>query len=226
MKLYATLSLASLYLATSITPIYAQQMEGSNTVLELNEYEAPITNPTATPGQPVISKPIPQEKPEETFILPTQRADSLSLESSINALDFGILSPTTPTKRTVTFSITGTTEDIIMYVFENHDLRSENGINIPKTSCDSGTCSDHVAATWDSTLSFGLGYSCLGSLCDADFTSSKFRPFSTTLTSFASGTLGVGNKKEITIPVSLNIPGTQESGIYDNTLLFMVVPRI
>lgn len=202
----------------------AQRMQGSETVLELDEFE--VVEPTPVISQSVTPTKTEIKEPVNPFIAPPEVSYSLTMEASTDRLDFGILTPTSVTKRTITLSLTGTSEDFILYVFENHGLRNENGVFIPQTSCDTGTCSKHVASEWISTLSYGLGYSCLGSTCDRDFKQTAYRPFGNHLTSFSEGTLGIGFKREVTLPVQVNVPGTQESGSYENTLLLMAVPSI
>ncbi len=148
-------------------------------------------------------------------------------------VNFGELSPTNPTTRTSKVTIVpSSTVGYSLQVLEEKELVSPHGSIIPDTTCDSGACNAHSSATWESLLSFGLGYRCdniQGGACVNDFQNTMLFK---ALANKAKGQLPVvvmesqDNKKSIgEITYKVNISTTKDIGTYKNKINYIAIPN-
>lgn len=151
-------------------------------------------------------------------------------------IDFGPITPGTPITRTNTLTISnGSAYGYTVLASENHALRVDStGITIPDTTCDTGTCSESVAAAWNNLTTFGFGYRCdniTGTDCQSGFAvSTNYRQFSAS----ESGELAfpvmrgvnVGRNIQSQITYKVNVAGAQQGGNYQNIINFVAVPSI
>jgi len=222
---FCTLIVISLCFPLSLR---GQVMENNTYILELDELAQDETI-TSQSDIPTPTRPTPQQSPNESISSLFQSNTVprfLRVTISPKNIDFGILTPTSPTNRSITLSLSGNSHDVTIYALEDKPLTNETSDSISDTSCDNGGCSIYVPSTWESTLAFGLGFSCIGTACNEGFENHAFRPFSQTLRDFGNAKLGIGNKQVLTIPLKVNIPGTQETGSYKNTITTLAVPSL
>ena len=151
-------------------------------------------------------------------------------------IDFGPITPGTPITRTNNLTISnGSAYGYTVLASENHALRADStGVSIPDTTCDTGTCTESVAAAWSSLTTFGFGYRCdnvTGTDCQSGFsTASNYRQFSAS----ESGELAfpvmrgvnVGRNIQTQITYKVNVSSTQPPGNYMNVINFVAVPSI
>jgi hypothetical protein len=122
-----------------------------------------------------------------------------------------------------------------VHTYENHPLRAlSTGINIPDTTCDSGTCNESTAAEWINLTTYGFGYRCdniSGSDCSTDFANpSYYKHFASSETGetmqpvMTGGNIGSDISSQITYKI--NISAAQEAGIYQNSITYIAIPSI
>lgn len=204
-------------------PLVAAQMQNERYNLMLDSYEpeeiqTPSISPTSPerPTAPLLKKEILKEPP----------ATNISIDIDSDLIDFGVLSPTSPTTREMVLSLFGTTPYQALYVQMTGSLSNDKNESITQTLCDQGGCSEYKASEWINTLTFGVGYSCNEPICDQDFKGSRYRPFSPQLVSIYQGKIGTGNKRMITLPIKINTPGTQTPGSYRGSVTILTVPSL
>lgn len=199
---------------------FAQVMQQEEYILRLDSYSQPTTPlPSSTERnstEDLKSLPPATKTP--------QLSQSLNLSVTPGFLDFGIVHATNPVNRLIEISST-TLPGFLLYIFENRNLQAETS-EIPQASCDSGTCSQSMAGEWNSTLSFGLGYSCASEGCDQDFRENHFRPLTLTPTAFAKPDEDQFGLKNTKIPLRLNTSATQTPGSYQNSIIILAVPEL
>ncbi len=130
-------------------------------------------------------------------------------------LDFGEITPTDPTTRTTTVDIN---PEGNLFALTDHELQSEDKKIIPDTTCDNGTCTNKYASAWDSILTYGFGYKC----CNADFMQLPNEAKGNKLSPIF---FGKTKETETTITYKINIPTSQDIGLYTNTLTVIAVPN-
>lgn len=155
--------------------------------------------------------PVPALAPTET--LPAPFAFSLS----DTVLDFGEVSATNPVERTTVISIS---PGISLFAIENHEPTSLSGAVIPDTLCDIGICTDRIISPWESVLTYGFGYRLEYEDGYKQFANQVKDEFPTRI--FESGK--EEKSKSVKIFYKLNIPATQEEGVYTNTIRYIAVP--
>lgn len=166
------------------------------------------------------ASPIPGTKSSPTatpYILP--KPFSFSVEPV--TLDFGAITPTDPTTRTTTIYInSGDISGFSLFALTDHELQSENKKIIPDTTCDNGTCTNKYSSTWDSILTYGFGYKCCSNTGFMSLPNeAKGHVLSPILN--APGT----KETETTITYKVNIPTSQDIGLYTNTIKYIAVPN-
>lgn len=174
----------------------------SSMILGDQQYNLNITNPKT-----VVRQRDNEQQPYK------DKKITFSLNS--NKIDFGTLRPTVPVLRENIMKITSAGWGFSILAFEDHPLRSGSNA-IPDTTCDNGTCSDNLKSSWDNPLVFGFGVSTdnkyYGQLANQEESESK-------------RVLKIGNtESEFKINYKLNVPSTQLSGIYSNTVTYILVP--
>ena len=158
-----------------------------------------------------------------------------SFSVSKTSIDFGVLTAGVPKTDSLVLTISnGSAYGYEVLVKEDHPLRNpQTNDEIPDTSCDPSTpCSEYDANVWSSNSAYGFGYNMSGDDVDTtDFVDATYyRPFP----SLEAGEDGavvmssslVGNNRQATMTVKVNISGTQAAGYYTNQLIFIAVPSI
>lgn len=149
-------------------------------------------------------------------------------------VNFSTLTPGTPLTRTHTLTISnGSANGYVVTAYEDHPMRLFNyGINIPDTTCDSGSCSETTAALWNNPLTYGFGYRCddiTGTNCPSAFsTSNYYKQFADAEKSenpqvVMSGS-NVGRNFKSQITYKINIASTQQAGLYQNIITYIATP--
>lgn len=155
-------------------------------------------------------------------------------------VDFGTLSPGSPVTRTNNLKISnGSAYGYSVTAFETHPLQIiANGVMIPDTTCDNGTCSEVIASGWSSPLTYGFGYRCdavtTPNQCNSDFNSTN-DPSGTNFKQFANNAAGktpqsvmsgsnVGKNMQVQITYKVNISATQAAGNYINNIVYVATP--
>lgn len=151
-------------------------------------------------------------------------------------IDFGVLAPGTPVTRTNTLTVNnGSAAGYQVLANENHPLRmNSTGVDIPDTTCDSGTCTHTTASAWTSALTYGFGYRCddiVGTDCPAAFATSTFyKQFASSESAELSQTVmsssNVGRGRQTQITYKANVSSSQAAGQYQNNIMFIAVPSI
>lgn len=149
------------------------------------------------------------------------------------SINFGSIYPNTPstlnTNLTVSF---GSAYQYQVTAQEIGTLRISDGGNfIPDTTCNGGaqTCTETSAKIWDSTSAYGFGYNMSGNDIPVDFTDSTYyRPFSDRSLSESPAVImssaNVGENRIATVTYKVNIPSTQESGVYTTIINYVATP--
>lgn len=223
MKLIFSVSFV-LFFIVSTGHVSSQSMidEGYNLELQpADDYEKIEVTPLPTSN---VSKKITSPKTQQMLRKPPDKTISIDINSDL--ISFGVLSPTSPSEREIDIAISGSSPSQIIYIKKNNQLQNESDNIINDTSCDQGTCSRFIAANWINTLTFGIGYSCKHTQCEADFTQTAYRPFALELTSLFEVKKKDSQISSLTLPIRINIPGTQEKGVYQSTLTILAVPGL
>lgn len=146
-------------------------------------------------------------------------------------IDFGPVFATNAVTRTSTLTVSnGSAGGYIVTASENHPLRlNAKGIDIPDTTCDSGTCTTTTARAWTLPGTFGFGYNCTnvsGTDCSTDFVNSTyFRPFAASPSAVTvMSSSNVGRNRQATITYKLNVSAVQAAGLYTNVINFIATP--
>lgn len=151
-------------------------------------------------------------------------------------IDFGPITPGAPVTRTNTLTVTNRSAyGYTVLARESHPLRLNSaGIDIPDTTCDSGTCNEVTSAAWTSLTTYGFGYRCdniSDDDCQSGFTTSTFyKQFASSESAelaqpVMSGSDVVTNAQS-QITYKVNISPTQVAGLYENIITFIAVPSI
>lgn len=159
---------------------------------------------------------------------------TFSFSISETLIDFGILSPTNPVTRINILSVNNTsTPGYSVTASENHPLRSQaSGATIPDTTCDNGNCSEINSRLWINTLTYGFGYRCdpvsATNYCSLSFSQiDYFRQFADSSNSETAQVVfsnSSGSNQQAKITYKINISGSQQTGIYNNNLIYIATP--
>jgi hypothetical protein len=116
---------------------------------------------------------------------------------------------------------------------ESTPLKTGNGLTIPNTTCDTGTCTATTAQAWATATNNGWGYTCFNQVnndCASDFTNgTKFRQFA----NLAAGANSQVAMSSSTAPLStvtervkyrLSIGSGQAAGAYSNNVSWIATP--
>lgn len=145
-------------------------------------------------------------------------------------IDFGMLTPGTPSTLTSTLTVSsGGAGGYKVTAREKDYLKTSFGQSIPDTTCDAGTCTQATASVWSLGTTYGFGYNMTGNDIPADFIDSTY------FRHFANAGLGqsdqivmsssnVGRNRISTMTYKVNISGVQAAGQYQNTILFTATP--
>lgn len=140
----------------------------------------------------------------------------LTLTLSSDRIDFGVLRPTVPVLRETSLKITTTNNfPYSIFAFEDGPLKFGTSV-IPDTTCDNGTCSEVIKSAWTNPLVFGFGMSLDGENYQQLANEGEGE--------VKQAILKDKNEEQAKIIYKLNVPNTQISGIYSNTITFILVP--
>jgi hypothetical protein len=170
-----------------------------------------------------------QEEPKKIQITPTQNT-LLTFSVSSLFIDYGILTPTNPTNRSISLSVEAQEAGVTILTYQDSPLHANNSI-IPNTTCDNGMCKPNQPDYWNNILTYGFGYRCDNSFsCNKDFLQQAFfKPYPTYITQQPSILLQSLREmvlKDISITNRINISGTQPKGAYENQLYYIAVPNL
>lgn len=213
-----TMSNSEYKLDTSISNIYEDSQNNANDTQE----KSPQTNPSVIIGE------------NYKLVYPL---DNKMFVFSISQtfIDYGILSPSNPVKRSNTISILSTNPaGYTVKTSQNHNLQSSSSkATIPDTSCDTGTCSVSLPDLWNNSLTYGFGYRCDNlydvSSCLNDFSNinyyKRFPNMSESQNPYPviQQTNAINSKGQITY--QLNLSRTQEQGFYNSAITFVATPN-
>ena len=166
-----------------------------------------------------------------------------SFSISNTLIDFGVLSPTNPVTRTTTLTISNSSAPSYQVrASENHQLQvAKTGAIIADTTCDKGACSHTQAAEWSNALTYGFGYRCdslsitsqgaKSPTCVENQTSFSsnpgyFKQFADDSKKETSQVLikgGKGRRQEASVTYKVNIPSSQATGTYTNSVTYGAV---
>lgn len=142
-----------------------------------------------------------------------QKENKLTFTLSSTVIDFGIIKPTNRILReNKIIASSSASLGYSIIAFEDHPLRNSSlKIDIPDVTCDNGTCRENIASLWVNPLAFGFGYSLTGD---------EYQQFANEESSEIKQITSEG-----TITYKINVPKTQPSGIYTNTITYILVPN-
>lgn len=177
--------------------------------------------------QPFVTEPPkPKEVTEEhlssgdNYTVNTTLDGPFSFSLSQNTISFGEIQPTNPVIRDLVVRLTSFGGYQILTA-ANHPLQKQNGIFIPDTTCDNGSCSEFTAAPWLNTLTYGFGYQ------TTRMEENYYKQFADILRNEAFQAISSGTKAqniEEKVTLRINTSGTQETGAYTNTIFYIATP--
>ncbi len=191
----------------------------------------PTQRPKQTSQVLGTSAPQPEFTTGPNYTVNTSN-DSLSINTSQNTIDYGILSSTNPVTRISNISFSNSQFGAEILTYENRPLETIKNDIIQNTSCDDGDCSSFTAAVWTNTLTYGFGYRCDSqdsTLCDPQFANADyFKQYPEDSLDELAEPLLISNHSSHTnkavVTYKVNIPGTQKPGAYYNSITYLAVP--
>jgi hypothetical protein len=229
------------FLVLNLGDAVAQSSDNYNLEIEDIDTSPEKNAPTPIVKKSALSHPQNQEQlTVETGLLEIFQTGPISFSSSTQLIDFGTLTPGNPVIRNLLLSVMSETNDYQIIGYENHPLRTTNNEIIPDTTCDNGACTQSEQAIWESSLTYGFGFQCLTKgvlICSSHspvITSreDKSKNYYGQFSNFAAGEEAEtiingfrGGLNEAEINFKVNASGTQQSGIYSNTVTLIAVPN-
>jgi hypothetical protein len=167
-------------------------------------------NPLSSTPSSTTTSQIPFNQPSTLNYQLTPGFPEVKIISDFNftisdiSVDFGILTPETPSKRNQTLSVSApNTRGYSILAYQNHPLQLSSANAIPN---------------WTSSDSYGFGYSLDNQSFQAFPDQSQNQPPQTIISShLATITATIINYQ-------VNIPPTQAAGDYENTIYFLALP--
>lgn len=145
-------------------------------------------------------------------------------------IDLGSLTPGTTATDTNQLTVSaGGAGGYQVLAFEDHPLRSEGGIDIPDTTCDTGACDETNADPWTQNDKYGFGFNINGDDVPSDFEDTTYyRQFADdeaaeTHQSVMVGT-SVTESSQATVTYKGNVSATQATGEYETGIVYIAVP--
>lgn len=212
--------------------LYATTLYNKDYQLEIDGISLDKPTPTSVY---VLTTPTPTPKPQPPKAITDYQTDNalrpMQLRVDPTLVSFGPLSATNPTKREVTIILTNPTAsryNLIGYAVSS-PTDPETKAAIPDTTCDSGTCTEATASPWENILTYGFGYRCSGKNCAGTFIGSNTYMHFANYAQRQTHEPILSGQKEPTgtksqLVLKLNIPGTQQHGLYTNMLIFIATP--
>lgn len=201
---------------------YAETLSNQQYMLEIK--------PNTIQDQIQELPPEPTTNQSEPELLP--EPFTFSLDQLL--VDFGLLSPTNPIIRSNAVTINqGSANGYTFQIFENRQLSTEDKQSlIPDTSCDNGSCTQEIASSWQTLLSYGLGYRCenvSGSSCISGFNdTSHYKRLPSMQNNEKPEVVLISNNNkssQANIIYRLNVANTQKNQLYTNTVTYIASPN-
>lgn len=151
----------------------------------------------------------------------------LGITLSNDILDFGTIESGEPITRSHTLTVFSPSERrYSIFLYQDTGLTAESKIQIPNTSCDSGSCTSILADTWTLPLTYGFGYTCENKdTCVSSFQDSYYRRLASASNKESPAEIITGVKNTKTnIIFKLNVAPTQNKDIYSNTIYYILTP--
>lgn len=241
MKYFVFYILVAFCLSLIALPVHAITMKNDNYILQLGTFTTAAGKPTGsgvklgiTVGQTAPGLFTGTNYKVRSGFQYVHSIIPFTFTISETLIDFGTLSPTNPITRTNDLAISnGSANGYSVTAIENHELMDQTqGVRIPDTTCDTGTCSETLSGPWANTLTYGFGYRCdnlSGTDCQTGFTDSAyFKQFTDNSKSESAQSVmkgaNVGRNKKVKITYKVNISGTQEAGNYENVVTYIATP--
>ncbi len=154
----------------------------------------------------------------------------LLISISSDSLNFGNVKPGESVIRTHSLTVLpGFSNGYEVLSYEDHALLEDN-VNIPDTSCDSGSCTQVLADTWSVPLTYGFGYRCdnvKGSSCDTQFGRAYYKRFANQeLGETAVKIISSSRNTQSILSYKINISGSQTLKGYQNTIYHILTPQL
>lgn len=145
-------------------------------------------------------------------------------------IDFGTLTSGIPSTDTNQLTVSaGGAGGYQVLAYEDHQLRSEGGQDIPDTTCDTDSCDETNADPWTNSSEYGFGFNINGDDTPSDFVdSSYFRQFADdesgeTHQAVMTGSSAV-ESSQATVTYKVNISGSQAAGNYETGIVYIAIP--
>ncbi len=146
-------------------------------------------------------------------------------------IDFGPLDAGNPVTRTNSLIVSeGAAYGYQVTAQEDHALLNpSNGLFIPNTTCDNGTCTPTSSDIWTNTLTYGFGYRCdniVGTDCASGFTTDYYKQFAASPSAqVVMSAAGAGINRTVQITYKVNVSPLQATGLYGNYITYIATPK-
>lgn len=149
------------------------------------------------------------------------------------SIDFGSLSPTTPSTQNNTLTVSsGSASGWQVTAFENNPLQIPGtSTQIPDTTCNGNgnTCDQVTAKIWTDNSKYGFGFNMSGNDIPADFIDSTYyRQFADASSpespQIVMSSNDVGTNRQATVTYKVNVSTLQTAGNYENAITFICTP--
>lgn len=114
-----------------------------------------------------------------------------------------------------------------VFIFQDTNLMSESNIQIPNTTCDSGSCTSILSDAWISPLTYGFGYTCENNqTCISSFHKDYYRRLATVSNDEPPVEI-IRSVKNTTSNMlfKINVPGNQNKDSYKTTVHYLLSPH-
>lgn len=145
-------------------------------------------------------------------------------------IDLGSLTPGTTATDTNQLTVTaGGAGGYQVLAFEDHPLRNESSIDIPDTTCDTGTCDETDADPWTENDKYGFGFNINGDDTPSDFVDTTYyRQFADDESNETHQPVMIGTSvtesSQATVTYKANVSATQAMGNYETGIVYIAVP--
>ena len=157
--------------------------------------------------------------------------DDFSFQVSKTLIDLGELVENTHSTDSHTLTITTKgAGGYSVYAFEEHPLRQVQGSQeIPNTTCNSGICSHTAAGVWTDQTIAGFGYNMAGNDIPGHFIDNTyFKSFADNEAAqdmqVVMSSSNVANQRQATVTYKAGAGGSQASGTYETSVVYVAVP--
>lgn len=183
----------------------------------------------------ILTTPIPRKNPKPIFTQPSNlysfTTGSINLSLSVPFLSFSALSPTQSQLRQTSLLLNVMGDSSVgFYLYTTNNLSNPNSKQIiPPTTCDNGNCSPTHSDSWSSTLTYGVGYNCVGgSYCPLAFANSHaYRPLATGLNNAVELDSQLFNTNQhYSFLYKINVSASQSLSSYSTNVQYLFLPNL